>query len=70
LAGAWRLAEVFLYGWVCLLLWFRNSKASEAGKQVTETPTSGKLCGELSSRHQRDRKARKMNRLLQRSWAK
>src|SRR5579871_4775051 len=56
--------EVFTAG--CLLLWFRNFTAIEAGKQVTETPTSGKLCGELSSGRNRDRKARKKNSLLPR----
>jgi hypothetical protein len=47
-----------------LLLWFRNFTVSEAGKQVTETPTSGKLCGELFSALNRDQKAQKTNRLL------
>jgi hypothetical protein len=33
-------------------------------KQVTETPTGGKLCGRLWPGLNRDRKARKTNRLL------
>jgi hypothetical protein len=42
----------------------------EAGKQVTETPTSGKLCGELSSSGSRDWKAREIEYLLPRLFQK
>jgi hypothetical protein len=65
-AGVKASTEVFTAGY--LLLWFRNFTASEAGKQVTETPTSGKLCGELFSALNRDQKAQKTNRLLHQNF--
>src|SRR6266853_289100 len=47
LAGAKASLE-FFYCWV-LLLGFEHSTASYKGKQVTGTPTGGKLCGRLWS---------------------
>jgi hypothetical protein len=57
--------EIF-YGWV--LLGFENSTASYRRKQVTGTPTGGKLCGRLWSGSNADRKTRKTNRLLHQNF--
>src|SRR6266571_5589027 len=66
LAGAKASLEIF-YCWV-LLLGFEHSTASYMGKQVTGTPTGGKLCGRLWSGSNADRKTRKTNRLLHRNF--
>src|SRR6266853_456832 len=68
LAGAKASLE-FFYCWV-LLLGFEHSTASYKGKQVTGTPTGGKLCGRLWSGSNADRKTRKTDRLLHRNFLK
>jgi hypothetical protein len=64
LAGAVASTEVFC-GDVC---YFGSGtlRQIQAGKQVTETPISGKLCGELSAAWNRGGKAWEIDRLLRR----
>src|SRR5689334_4011001 len=70
--AGWRkgVLDFCFYGWVRLLglLGFENSTASYMAKQVTETPTGGKLCGRLPSGSNADRKTRQKDRLLQRNF--
>src|ERR1700756_3735400 len=68
LAGAKVSLEVFL-SWV-RLLGFENSTASYRRKQVTGTPTGGKLCGRLQSAWNAVRKTREINHLLHENFLK
>jgi hypothetical protein len=64
LAGAHSFRKFFGLTAGFLLLGFENSTASYRRKQVTGTPTGGKLCGRFWSGPNADRKTRKKDRLL------
>src|SRR5579859_3491071 len=68
--AGWRKGGLNFFTAGFLLLGFENSTASYRRKQVTETPTGGKLCGRLWSGFNADRKTRKTNRLLRQNFLK